>query len=59
MRGVDTAVGRSGPAISLTKVQETAPALVSLYKSAGVSLRSTVWAVNAPPSTSSSTTPAR
>ncbi|MFF8963477.1 vWA domain-containing protein [Streptomyces globisporus] len=38
MHGVDTAVGRSGPAISLTKVQETAPALVSLYKSAGVSL---------------------
>ncbi|MEU8676622.1 VWA domain-containing protein [Streptomyces sp. NPDC048560] len=27
-----------GPAISLRKVQETAPALVSLYKSAGVSL---------------------
>jgi hypothetical protein len=27
------------PAISLSKVEETAPALVSLYKSAGVSLR--------------------
>ncbi|MFE6769327.1 vWA domain-containing protein [Streptomyces fimicarius] len=38
MRGADTAVGGSGPAISLTKVQEKAPALVSLYKSAGASL---------------------
>ncbi|MFD4478757.1 vWA domain-containing protein [Streptomyces sp. NPDC058471] len=28
-----------GPAISLSKVEEAAPALVSLYKSAGVSLR--------------------
>ncbi|WP_234314723.1 vWA domain-containing protein [Streptomyces sp. NRRL F-5135] len=28
----------SGPAVSLRKVEETAPALVSLYKSAGVSL---------------------
>lgn len=27
--------------ISLTKVEETAPALISLYKSAGVSLTST------------------
>jgi hypothetical protein len=37
MNGVDTPVG-TGPAISLTKVQETAPDLVSLYKSAGISL---------------------
>ena len=38
MHGTNTVAG-TGPAISLTKVQETAPALVSLYKSAGVSLR--------------------
>ncbi|WP_097992903.1 vWA domain-containing protein [Streptomyces sp. f51] len=37
MRGVNSAVG-SGPAVSLSKVQETAPGLISLYKSAGVSL---------------------
>ncbi|MEW2069472.1 VWA domain-containing protein [Streptomyces sp. NPDC007346] len=37
MHGVNTTVA-TGPAISLTKVQETAPGLVSLYKSAGVSL---------------------
>ncbi|MGW6461254.1 VWA domain-containing protein [Streptomyces sp. NPDC055078] len=33
------AFGAGGPAISLEKVQQKAPALVSLYKSAGVSLR--------------------
>ncbi|MEV8049681.1 vWA domain-containing protein [Streptomyces bacillaris] len=37
MHGSHTAVG-TGPAISLEKVQQTAPGLVSLYKSAGVSL---------------------
>ncbi|MFC8727675.1 vWA domain-containing protein [Streptomyces bacillaris] len=37
MHGSHTAVG-TGPAISLEKVRRTAPGLVSLYKSAGVSL---------------------
>ncbi|MFJ7191368.1 vWA domain-containing protein [Streptomyces bacillaris] len=37
MHGSHTAVG-TGPAISLEKVRQTAPGLVSLYKSAGVSL---------------------
>ncbi|MFD6799635.1 vWA domain-containing protein [Streptomyces cyaneofuscatus] len=37
MHGVNTAAA-TGPAISLTRVQEAAPGLVSLYKSAGVSL---------------------
>ncbi|MGW5290677.1 vWA domain-containing protein [Streptomyces bacillaris] len=37
MHGSHTAVG-TGPAISLEKVQQTAPGLVSLYKRAGVSL---------------------
>lgn len=37
MNGVNTAVG-TGPAISLTKVRETAPDLVGLYRSAGISL---------------------
>ncbi|MBT3074237.1 MULTISPECIES: VWA domain-containing protein [Streptomyces] len=38
MHGSHTAVG-TGPAISLEKVRQTAPGLVSLYKSAGVSLK--------------------
>lgn len=37
MTGADTAVG-AGPAISLTEVRETAPALVGHYESAGISL---------------------
>lgn len=37
MKSANTAVG-TGPAISLTKVRETAPALVSHYTSAGISL---------------------
>lgn len=37
MNSANTAVG-TGPAISLTKVRETAPALVSRYRSAGISL---------------------
>ncbi|MEV7843061.1 vWA domain-containing protein [Streptomyces cyaneofuscatus] len=38
MHGVNTAAA-AGPAISLEKVRESAPGLVSLYKSAGVSLQ--------------------
>ncbi|MEU3707735.1 VWA domain-containing protein [Streptomyces anulatus] len=37
MNSANTAMG-TGPAISLTKVQETAPALVGHYRSAGISL---------------------
>ncbi|MER7698247.1 MULTISPECIES: VWA domain-containing protein [unclassified Streptomyces] len=37
MHGSNTVAG-PGPAISLTTVRETAPALVNLYKSAGISL---------------------
>lgn len=45
--------------ISLTKMEETAPALVSLYKSAGSPSPSTDWAGSGPPSISSSTTRGR
>ncbi|WP_078901432.1 VWA domain-containing protein [Actinacidiphila yeochonensis] len=38
-RGAGTGAGTGAPAISLEKVQRAAPALVSLYKQAGVSLQ--------------------
>lgn len=46
-------------AISLQKIQETAPALVSLYKTAGISLRKNGLQGSAPRSTWCSTTRAR